>query len=112
VSATDAATFFDRWLERSPRSNRAAMRALLYAAELCPRALGFGGRLRTLPAEERARLLAALESAQWLGVRELVRLVEGIAGLSYYGDDAVMRHVGYDPDANVARARELRELSR
>jgi hypothetical protein len=40
-----------------------------------------------------------------------VRLLEGIASLSYYGDDAVMRRVGYDPDANVARAREVRRLS-
>jgi hypothetical protein len=28
--------------------------------------------------------------------------------LAYYGDDDVMRQIGYDADANVARGRELR----
>ena len=108
VSSTDAVAFFDRWLERSPRLNRAAMRAVLYAAELCPRALGFGGRLRALPEAERAQVLESLERAGKPGLRELVRLVEGIARLSYYGDDAVMRRVGYDAESNLRRGRELR----
>jgi hypothetical protein len=112
VSATDAAIFFDRWLERSPRLNRISLRGVLYLAELCPRALGFGGRLRSLSPSDRARLLAALDGARHPGLRELVQLVEGIASLSYYGDDAVMRRLGYDPNANVARARELRGVSR
>jgi hypothetical protein len=108
VSSTDAVAYFDRWLARSPRANRAAMRALLYAAELCPRALGFDARLRGLPEAERARVLESLERARQPGLRELVRLVEGIASLSYYGDGAVMRRVGYDADANLRRGRELR----
>jgi hypothetical protein len=108
VSSTDAVAFFDRWLELSPRLNRAAIRALLYAAELCPRALGFGGRLRALSEAERARVLGSLERAGNPGLRELVRLVKGIASLSYYGDDAVMRRVGYDADSNLRRGRELR----
>jgi hypothetical protein len=108
VSSTDAVTYFDRWLARSPRANRAAMRALLYVAELCPRALGFDRRLRALPEAERARVLESLERTGRPGLRELVRLVEGIASLSYYGDDAVMHRVGYDADANVLRGRELR----
>jgi hypothetical protein len=108
VGDTDAVIFLDRWLERAPRLNRAGIRVLLYVAELCPRALGFGGRLRSLPAGDRARVLDSLERARRPGVRELVRLVEGIASLSYYGDGDVMRRVGYDPDRNVSRARELR----
>jgi hypothetical protein len=108
VSGTDAVAFFDRWLERAPRWNRAALRALLYAAELCPRILGFGGRLRSLPDAERARVLDSLERARQPGLRELVRLVEGIASLSYYGDGAVMCRLGYDPDRNLRRGRELR----
>jgi hypothetical protein len=88
--------------------NRAAIRALLYAAELCPRALGFGGRLRALPEAERAQVLGSLERAGNPGLRELVRLVKGIASLSYYGDDAVMRHVGYDADSKLRRGCELR----
>jgi hypothetical protein len=108
VSGTDAVAFLDRWLERAPRLNRAGMRALLYAAELCPRVLGFGGRLRSLPAHERARVLDSLERARPPGLRELVRLLEGVASLSYYGDGAVMRRLGYDADRNLRRARELR----
>jgi hypothetical protein len=108
VGATDAAIFFDRWLARSPRVNRLATRALLYAAELSPRALGFRGRLRSLTPNERARVLEAVERVGHPGLRELVRLLEAVASLSYYGNDAVMRRVGYDPDANVSRARELR----
>jgi hypothetical protein len=108
VSGTDAVSFFERWLERAPRLNRAGMRAVLYAAELCPKALGFDGRLRTLPAGERAKVLESLERVGQPGLRELVRLVEGIASLSYYGDAGVMRRLGYDPDLNVTRARELR----
>jgi hypothetical protein len=108
VSGTDAVAFFDRWLEKAPRPNRAGLRALLYAAELCPRVLGFGGRLRSLPAHERAQVLASLERARRPGLRELVRLMEGVASLSYYGDGAVMRRLGYDPDRNVRRGRELR----
>lgn len=108
VSATDAVSFFDRWMARSPRINRAGMRALLYAAELCPRALGFGARLRALAEADRARLLSKLEHTAKPGLRELVRLLSGIASLSYYGDDAVMLRVGYDAEANLRRGRELR----
>jgi hypothetical protein len=111
VSSTDAAIYFDRLLERSPRLNRTALRGVLYLAELCPRVLGFDGRLRSLPAGDRARLLERLEKARRPGLRELVRLLEGIASLSYYGDDGVMRRLGYDPDANISRARELRGVS-
>jgi hypothetical protein len=108
VSGTDAVAFFDRWLELAPRPNRVAMRALLYAAELCPRAFGFGGRLRSLSEAERARVLTALERSRKFGLRELVRLVQSMASLSYYGDDTVMRCVGYDASSNLRRARELR----
>jgi hypothetical protein len=36
------------------------------------------------------------------------KLIKGAAQLSYWGDDALMRSVGYDADANVRRGRELR----
>ena len=80
--------FFDFWLERSPRLNRAGLRALLYAAELAPRLLGFGGRLRALPEADRARVLEAIEHAGAPQVRQLTKLLKGVAFLSYYGDDA------------------------
>ena len=108
VRDTDAVAFFDRWLVLSPRLNRAGLRALLYAAELAPRATGFRGRLRKLAEPERARFLGSLERASQRRVRELVRLLKGIACLSYYGDDGVMLRLGYDAGANVQRARALR----
>lgn len=108
VRDTDAVASFDRWLAVSPRLNRLGLRAVLYAAELAPRLLGFSARLRALPEPERARLLGALESAGERRVRELVRLVKGIACLSYYGDDGVMLRLGYDAEANARRGRELR----
>ena len=106
VRETDAVQFLDRWLAAAPRLNRIGLRALLYAAELAPRALGGRRRLRELSEPERAAMLARLEGSR--RVRNLVKLVEGIAFLAYYGDDAIMRRLGYDPDANVERARRLR----
>ena len=109
VRDTDAAAFLDRWLSKAPRANRAALRALLYAAELCPRLLGARGRLRAIPEAERARVLERLQASRDTRVRALLRLVEQIACLSYYGDDAVMLRLGYDAEANVRRGRLLRE---
>jgi hypothetical protein len=108
VIETGAVAFFDRWLSASPRPNRAALRGLLYAAELAPRGLGLPARLRRLDAPERARALAAAEASRSREARRLVKLLEGIAYLSYYGDAGVMRRLGYDADSVVARARELR----
>jgi len=106
VHETDAVEFLDRWLSRAPRLNRVGLRALLYASELAPRTLGGRRRLRQLPEGERAEVLARLERSPRL--RDLVKLVEGIAFLAYYGDDTVMLRLGYDADATVQRARELR----
>lgn len=108
VSETGAVAFFDRWLAASPRPNRAALRGLLYATELAPRGLGLPARLRRLDAPQRARALAAAEAARSRQARRLVKLLEGIAYLSYYGDAGVMRRLGYDADAVVSRARGLR----
>jgi len=106
VQETDAVEFVDRWLARAPRLNRVGLRALLYAAELAPRLVGGGGRLRELPASRRADALARLERSP--RARELVTLLSGIALLAYYGDEAIMNRVGYDADANVERGRRLR----
>jgi hypothetical protein len=112
VHQTDAALFFDRWMSRSPRLNRGAIRVLLHALDLSPWALGFGARLRQLPEAERARWLERVEKASAPQVRQLAKLVKGFAFLSYYGDDRVMLSVGYDADANVRRGRELRALEK
>lgn len=108
VSDTGAVGFFDGSLARAPRLNRAALRGLLYAAELAPRVLGSPARLRRLDDEQRARALATAEASRSRHARQLVQLLEGIAYLSYYGDAGVRLRLGYDADANVRRGRELR----
>ncbi len=108
VRETDAVGFLDRWLAAAPALNRIALRGLLYAAELAPRVLGQRHRLRALAEPERAAALAAAEAGQRAEMRAIVKLVKGIAFLAYYGDDDVMGRLGYDPDAVMTRARELR----
>jgi len=107
VSLTDAVTSFDRWLSLSPRLNRLGLRALLYAVEIAPRLLGSPSRLRRLSGPQRGHALDRAQRSGSLGAG-LTKLVEGLAFLSYYGDEGVMRRLGYDADANLARARELR----
>jgi hypothetical protein len=108
VRETDAAFFFDRWMAASPKPNAFGMRALLYALELAPLALGFGKRFRRLPEPDRVRYVKTIERSDNPHLRQLTKLVKGAAFLSYYGDDAIMRRVGYDPDARLERGRALR----
>lgn len=108
VAQTDCALAFDRWMAASPSLNSRGMRALLLGLELMPLAMGYGHRFRRLPAEERARFVKALERSPNRHLRQLTKLLEGAAFLSYYGDDAVMRRVGYDAQAVLDRARSIR----
>jgi hypothetical protein len=108
VRDTDAVASFDRLLAASPGLNRAALRALLYAAELAPRTVRMK-RLRRLHPEQRGRALERLEAVRSPRARELVKLTRGLACLSYYGDDAVMRRLGFDAGQRVGRGRELRQ---
>lgn len=108
VRETDAALFFDRWMSRSPALNRAGVRVLLHAVELAPLALGFGARLRRLDEAARARFLARVEGHRRPEVRQLAKLLKGMAFFAYYGDKRVMLRIGYDAEANVRRGRELR----
>lgn len=108
VRETDAVAFFDRWLAVAPALNRLGLRALLYGAELAPWLLGFRARLRGLTEEQRAAALRRAERSGSPAARALVKVAKGLACLSYYGDDGVMLRLGYDADAVVARARELR----
>ena len=108
VAATDAAHAFDRWLCEAPRANAIGMRVLVLAIELGPLALGHGHRLRRLPRATRADYLQALETSRTPLVRQLTRALKSVAFLCYYGDDALLLRLGYDPDANVGRGRELR----
>jgi hypothetical protein len=109
VRDTDAVAFFDRWMARAPRVNRIALRALLYSLETGPRLLGFGARMRRLSPERRAEYLRAIEQNRVPQLRQLAKLMQGFGQLAYYGDDEVMLRIGYDAEANVARARALRE---
>jgi len=107
VSRTDAVMSFDRWLSLSPRLNRFGLRALLYAVEIAPRLLGSPSRLRRLSGSQRGEALERAQRSGSVGAG-LTKLLEGLAFLSYYGDEDVMKRLGYDADSNVARARELR----
>jgi hypothetical protein len=108
VAQTDCAFAFDRWMAASPALNSRGMRGLLLALEVMPLAMGYGKRFRRLPAEERARFVKTLERSRNQHVRQLTKVLKGAAFLSYYGDDAVMRQIGYDAGANVDRGRALR----
>ena len=108
VAQTDAAAAFDRWLDHAPRINALGLRAALFALELAPLALGHKQRLRQLGETDRAHLLQRLEVAKPPLVRQLTKALKSIAFFCYYGDDAILNRLGYDPDANVARGRALR----
>ena len=108
VSQTDCAFFFDRWMAASPTPNALGMRALLHVIELAPLALGYRARLRRLPVEQRVRYLKTIERNTNPHVRQIVKLIKGAAFLSYYGDENIMRLVGYDADAVLMRGRALR----
>jgi hypothetical protein len=108
VRQTDAVAFFDDWMARSPRLNRFGMRALLYVLELSPFLTGSRSRLRRLDRPARTRWLTAIEHAPRAELRLVFKLMKGAAQLSYWGDDRLMREVGYDADANARRGRELR----
>ena len=105
LDCTDAVEFLDGYLAAAPRANRIGVRAALHALELAPRLLGYGDRLRRLPAERR---LQFLDAAGRTAAGAALQGIEVMAKLAYYGDDGVMRSLGYDPDAVVARGRELR----
>jgi hypothetical protein len=106
VAQTDAGEAFARYLDASPALNRAALRALLILLDIAPLALRSGAPLRRLPRERRIAFLARLERGR-LGTA--VKALRGLAQLSYYGDEAVMRSLGYDAAAVVARGRALRD---
>ena len=108
VRETDAVAFFDRWMELSPSRNRAGLRVLLYAIEVGPPLTGRRRRLRRLDPAARASYLRAIETARVATLRQLAKLIKGMTFVSYYGDDRIMRQIGYDPDANLERGRRLR----
>lgn len=108
VDQTSAADGLDDWLTRAPRPHALALRAGIAAVDLAPLVLGFRRRLHKLPAADRAVVLDRLEHHRSPPLRQAAKALKGIAFLCYYGDDGLMRRLGYDADANVARGRRLR----
>jgi hypothetical protein len=108
VDQTDAAQALGDWLRQAPKVNAVALRAAINALDVAPLALGFGKRLRRLDRPARARFLDAIEHSSKTPVRQAAKALKGIAFLCYYGDDGIMRTLGYDADANIARAKRLR----
>lgn len=84
VERTDAVDAFGAWLRAAPRPNRIALRALLRAVV-------------------RGDVAARLERGDG-GLQFLAR----IAAHCYYGDEAVLRALGYDAGAVAARGLALR----
>jgi hypothetical protein len=105
LARTDALAFLGRYLRAAPALNRAGLRALLLAVEVGPLALGYGARLRRLDPADRVAYLQRLDRGR---LAPLAQALEMLAKLAYYGDDGVMRTLGYDPDAVVERGRRLR----
>jgi hypothetical protein len=108
VTQTDAAQFLSTWLALAPRLNAAGLRAAITALDAGPLALGFRRRLRKLDKSQRAAYLQRLEKHRSASIRQAVKALKGIAFVCYYGDDALMKRLGYDADANLARGRALR----
>jgi hypothetical protein len=105
LGATDATDAFVRYLRLAPAANRAALRCALLALELVPLALGERHRLSRLGAARRDALLTRLERGR---LAPLAAALVGLAHLFYYGDERVMRQLGYDARAVVERGRALR----
>src|SRR3954447_3989944 len=108
VSRTDCAFAFDRWMAAGPALNARGMRGLLLALEVMPLAMGYGKRFRRRPPVERTRFIRAIERSSNRHVKQVAKALKGAAFLAYYGDDAVMRQLGYDAQANLERARAVR----
>ena len=106
VGRTDAVSAFGRYLSASPVPNRWGLRVLLQGLDQGSRALGFGAPLRRLGAADREAYLTRLAGTRLAPVIDSLR---GLVQLSYYGDEAVMRLLGYDWAGRVARGRALRE---
>jgi hypothetical protein len=99
VAETDTVAAFDRWLVHAPAVNRLALRGILYPA---------GAALRGRSREERIEALRRLDRSRAPGVRQLTEAIRAAVAACYFGDADVMRRLGYDADAVVARARRLR----
>lgn len=108
VRDTDAAAFADELMACSPLLNRIGFRVALHVAELAPYATGQRARLRRLAPEQRREFAVGLDRSRHMPGRALGRMLKLVSTLAYYGDDGVLAALGYDPEAKLARGRELR----
>ena len=101
VAETDAVEAFDRLLAAgTPGEPRGSAR---------PAASSPASGLRRRPRERRTELLERAATARTAQVRQLAAVLRGLASLTYFGDDGVMRALGYDADERVAAGRAVRE---
>lgn len=108
VGRSDAVPFVDELAGASPPVNRIGFRLILRLVDLAPYVRGYRARFRALARSQRDEFLRGLDRSRWFILRTAGRLLKTIALMSYYGDANVLRQLGYDPEANLARARELR----
>ncbi len=102
VGATDAVAGFDGWLARAPRLHRVALRASL---------LALGLRLRGMDRARRAAALARLGRSRVPVVGQLIEALRASAAAAYYGDDGVMRGLGYDAGERMRTGRAVRDAA-
>jgi hypothetical protein len=108
VPETDAVAFIDALAASSRPLNRIAFKLILRGVDLTPRLSGQRARFTALGAERRAQFVQSLERSRWTLVQTLSRLLKTLTVMAYYGDPRVLGQIGYDADANLARARDLR----
>jgi hypothetical protein len=108
VATTDAVAFIDAFAARSRILNRIGFRVILWAVELAPLVRGYGATFTRLAVDRQAQFVRALDRSRWQVLQIGFRLLKTLAVMSYYGDPGVLRTVGYDAEANVARGRALR----
>jgi hypothetical protein len=108
VERTDAASFVDGLAAASPPVNRIGFRVILRLVDLAPVVRGQSKRFTKLSPSQRDDFLHGLDRSRWFLLRVTARLLKTITLMSYYGDADVLRAAGYDPEANLARARRLR----
>lgn len=106
VAQTDAIAALDTTLSSGPAITRIGLRALLLGLELMPVALGERARMRQLTATRRTAVLDRLGRGPLAGV---MQALDAVLAFSYFGDAEVLRRLGYDAEANVARGRALRD---
>jgi hypothetical protein len=107
VGGSDATAFAEELASRAPAINRIGFRVILHLVDLAP-VVRRRRRFTELARAQRDEFLLGLDRSRWFILRTAGRLLKTITMMSYYGDLGVLRELGYDPAANLARGRALR----